>query len=247
MSVTDRIPCLSPGDRAAFATSARLLSCLVTESLLRALYLPVHGSEAKGLCVILNNNVCPEPPSQLYAAQDIFAIIPLYHIPVFKHDGGDPRAKEIGLLDPLDMMPVIFEVDPNGTKAPATEVTSSPTRLVFQSHRPGVCFPQYTHLSATILKILSGPGWAMSKSTQLFTSRTPVSLWEKFGTNVGLHDLLLKEISAEFESSVKWQSRSCNHVNERYLIYFLLRVFVRAPSSDPAVHLSEHSMGAVNS
>lgn len=135
MSVTaDRLACLSPGDRAAFATSARLLSCLVTESILRALYLPIHGSEANGLCVILNNIASSEPrPLQPYVAQDIFAIIPLCHIPVFKDDDGDSRAKEIGLLDPLDMMPVVFEVDPDGTKAPVTEVISSLTSLTFQT------------------------------------------------------------------------------------------------------------------
>jgi hypothetical protein len=114
MSVTAiRLAHLAPGDRAAFATSARLLSCLVTESLLRALYFPVHGSEANGICVILTNGVSSKPPPQSYVSEDIFAVIPLYHIPILKHDGSDFRAKEIALLDPLDMMPLVFEVDPD--------------------------------------------------------------------------------------------------------------------------------------
>lgn len=189
MSVTAaRLACLLPGDRAAFATTARLLSCLVTESILRALYFPIHGFEANGICVILNNDVSSEPPAlQPYVSKDIFAVIPLHHAPVFKHDGTDSRAKEIALLDPLDMMPVVFEVDPSGTRPPDTESID---------------------LSETILNVLSGPGWIIPKSTQLFTSRGPVSLWEKFGTSVGLQDALLKEISAEFDSSVKWQRYS---------------------------------------
>jgi hypothetical protein len=64
--------------------------------------------------------------------------------------------------------------------------------------------------------------------------------------SVGLQDALLKEISAEFESSVKWQSWSCGHVNEIRLVDFALRVFVREPSSSSSIHLSEHPMGAVN-
>jgi hypothetical protein len=245
MSVTAvRLACLSPGDRAAFATSARLLSCLVTESILRALYLPIHGFEATGVCVILNSDVSSQPPSlQPYASKDIFAIIPLYHVPVFKHDGTDPRAKEIALLDPLDMMPWIFEVDPNRTEPPDTEVPLS-LRLSCQSHRP---FSQHIDLSATILDVLSGSGWVISKSTQLFTSRAPVSLWEKFAMSVGLQDALLKDIATEFESSVKWQSRSCNHVNESCLIEFALRVFVRESSFGTSIYFSEHSMGTVHS
>jgi len=113
-----RLAHLSPGDRATFVTSARLLSCLVTESLLRALYIPICGFEANGMCVILNSNISSEelPLTQPYASEDIFAIVPLYGVPVFKHDSTDPRAKEIGLLDPLDMMPLVFEVDPRGTE-----------------------------------------------------------------------------------------------------------------------------------
>jgi hypothetical protein len=124
MSVTaSRLAHLTPGDRAAFATSARILSCLVTESLLRALYFPLHGFEANGVCVILNNGVSSTPPSpQPYASKDIFAVIPLYHVPVFKHDGTDSRAKEIALLDPLDMMPLVFEVDPDEIEHIDTEV-----------------------------------------------------------------------------------------------------------------------------
>lgn len=244
MSVTAaRLACLLPGDRAAFATTARLLSCLVTESILRALYFPIHGFEANGICVILNNDVSSEPPAlQPYVSKDIFAVIPLHHAPVFKHDGTDSRAKEIALLDPLDMMPVVFEVDPSGTRPPDTEVLS--LILLCQYYR--LRLPKSIDLSETILNVLSGPGWIIPKSTQLFTSRGPVSLWEKFGTSVGLQDALLKEISAEFDSSVKWQSWLCNHVNESHLIDFVRRVLVREPSSGSSIHLPEHSVGAVD-
>lgn len=103
---------LNPEDRAIFAVNARLISCLVTESLLRALYFPIHGFEATGICVLLNNDVSSKPPSlQPCELKDVIAVVPLRHVPVFRHDGSDTRGKEIGLLDPLDMFPLVLEVE----------------------------------------------------------------------------------------------------------------------------------------
>ena len=102
---------LEPTARAVFATSSRLLSCLVTESLVRALYFNIEGFEAIGICVILSGSVSARsaPPLEVsYELQDVFAVVPLRHIPVFKHDSSDPRGQEIGLLDPLDMLPLVF-------------------------------------------------------------------------------------------------------------------------------------------
>jgi len=232
MSVTAvRLARLSPGDRATFATSARLLSCLVTESLLRALYIPIRGFEGNGICVILNSNVSSEPPSpQPYTSKDIFAVIPLYDVPVFKHDGTDPRAKEISLLDPLDMMPLVFQVDPNGMENTDMNVLLS---FSCQSPIPDLLFPQYIDLSDIILNVLSGPGWALSKSTPLFTSQSSVSLWEKFGMSIGLQDALLKEISAELESSVKWQGMSHDFDNGSHLIDFTSEHSYKHPPPAP--------------
>lgn len=107
---------LAPPERAVFASTARLVSCLVTESLVRALYYPLEGFVAMGFSVVLSGDVLSDKHS--YSSQDILAIIPLRHTPVFKHDGIDPRGREIGLLDPLDMLPLIFELAfkaPNAT------------------------------------------------------------------------------------------------------------------------------------
>ena len=106
---------LPPHARAVFATSARLISCLVTESLARALYLPLPDSAAPAiaLAVVLNGHVSANPPGEVaeYAPGDVFALVPLKHVPVFKHDSADPRATEIGLLDPLDMLPIILLIN----------------------------------------------------------------------------------------------------------------------------------------
>ncbi len=97
----------TPVDRALFATTARLISCLVTESVVRALYYTLDGFEASGFAVVLCNATAPIDVN--YGSNDILCVIPLQHVPVFKHDGTDPRGSEIGLLDPLDMLPLVFE------------------------------------------------------------------------------------------------------------------------------------------
>ena len=103
---------LPPPERAAFATNSRLLSCLVTESLVRAFYIPVNGSKVKGVCVVLSGQASASSPvsRSAYAASDILAIVPLRHVPIFKSESGDPLGREIGLLDPFDMLPFVFEV-----------------------------------------------------------------------------------------------------------------------------------------
>lgn len=96
-----------PHERAQFATTARLLSCLVTESLVRAFYQPLDIPAARGFAIILQGEVVPD--AALLITDDVLAIVPLHHAPIFKPQGVSVIGKEIGLLDPLDMMPSIFE------------------------------------------------------------------------------------------------------------------------------------------
>jgi hypothetical protein len=90
-------PFSHPRDRASFATSSRLLSCLIAESLLKAIFVPACDIPLKhfiGAAIVLTSSASKR--DRPYNPDDIFAIIPLRHIPVFK-----PRCKdEIGLLDP---------------------------------------------------------------------------------------------------------------------------------------------------
>lgn len=102
---------LSPSDRASFATSSRLLSCLIAESLLKAIFVPACDISLKhfvGTAIVLTSTASKR--NRPYSPDDIFAIIPLRRIPVFK-----ARCKnEIGLLDPLDMLPCVYELLDNG-------------------------------------------------------------------------------------------------------------------------------------
>lgn len=121
---------LPPPERAAFATSARLISCLVTESLIRALYFPLQGFEATGFCVLLSGSAASSViTDRPYNREDILGVVPLRYIPVFKHDASDPRGKEIGLLDPLDMVPLVLELSGTGPQNGLVRYTD------FRNHR----------------------------------------------------------------------------------------------------------------
>lgn len=114
-----RLAHLTPSDRAIFATNARLISCLVTESLLKALYIPIAGFEIIGVAVVLFGEF--DAPPRIYQSKDILAIVALHGIPFLREESTGSFERKIGLLDPLDMVPLIFEIshDYNG---PATEV-----------------------------------------------------------------------------------------------------------------------------
>lgn len=93
-------------ERASFATTARLFSCLITEGLVRALYIPLVApkdtSDATGACIAFNGTT---------SECEVLALIPLRHTPVFKHGvAPDARGREIGLLDPMDMIPLVYHV-----------------------------------------------------------------------------------------------------------------------------------------
>ncbi|TFK40141.1 IucC family-domain-containing protein [Crucibulum laeve] len=188
-TIIDSSPPLTSKDRAAFATTARLLSCLVTESLARAVYYPLTGFEATGICVILSGNAAVDKP--LYQSQDILAVIPLSQVPIFKHDGTDHRGREIGLLDPLDMMKFVFEI-PNGEGLKTDAMA------------------EHSDLIDAILSALASPGWAVSTTT-LTLSQSPTSIWSKFADAISLESALSMDIASELESAVKWQKYSYEH------------------------------------
>lgn len=100
-------------ENAAFAVSSRLISCLVTESLLRAFYLPLNDSQhATGILVVLTTSLLNEPPviARTLRAADVLAIIPLHHPPVLKSESIEKHGWLVALVDPLDMLPEVYEL-----------------------------------------------------------------------------------------------------------------------------------------
>lgn len=178
---------LPPAERAALASTARLLSCLVTESCVRALFFPLVGFEAAGFGIVLK----PETPlTRPYTATDVLAVLPLRHTPIFKYDGQDVRAKEIGLLDPYDMMPLILEINFSQTEIDMLKLNPRP------------------ELTAAIVNTLQAPGWNMQNDLVLIPNQGPLSIWNAFAEAINLDPGIALDISQEFSSAVKWQTYS---------------------------------------
>jgi hypothetical protein len=106
----------SSAERAAFATIARLLSCLVTESLVPAIFIPLKWFDCVGIGVILkpHTSTVPAQDSRSNSHEDVLSVILLRYVPIFKADSNDPRGNEIGLLDPLDMFPLMLVTSLDG-------------------------------------------------------------------------------------------------------------------------------------
>jgi len=100
---------LQPSEMAAFSVTSRLLASLVTESLLHAYYIPILSEEVRGICIILSTHEEHPIPTQSLCPADVFAILPLHQEPVCS---GTPtrHGRPVWLLDPLDMIPSIFEL-----------------------------------------------------------------------------------------------------------------------------------------
>ena len=104
---------LQPSEMAAFSVTSRLLASIVTESLLRAYYIPIRSEVACGICVILSAHVDEQHlvVTRSLRPADIFAILPLHQEPVYSGTlSGSAHGRPIWLLDPLDMVPSIFEI-----------------------------------------------------------------------------------------------------------------------------------------
>ncbi|KAG6880105.1 hypothetical protein C0992_005812 [Termitomyces sp. T32_za158] len=148
-----------------------------------AFYIPIVGFEIVGVAVVL---LCGFDAPRSYQSKDILAIVALHDIPFLHEDTTGSGERKIGLLDPLDMMPLIFEIS-HGFGGPATE---------------------HDNLSEAILKNLCQQGWDIAASTCLEPCRSVASIWEKFGSSLNLDQSLVKAISTEFSSSVKWQTHA---------------------------------------
>lgn len=87
---------------AQFATSSRLLSCLVTEGLLHAYIQPLSNkNEMKAVCIIFYEEVTDLRPEVIHS------VIPLKGMPIIDTNDVNGLYK-VKLLDPMDMLPAIY-------------------------------------------------------------------------------------------------------------------------------------------
>ncbi|KAF5327365.1 hypothetical protein D9619_004465 [Psilocybe cf. subviscida] len=170
-------------ERANFATAARLLSCLVTESLVDAFFRPHQAHGSTGYAIILTGQSSEGDIS----LDKILAVVPLHHAPVAKPGTKECfRGRPIGLLDPLDMLPVIFETGP------------TPPTL---DGKPS----EYDALQSSIFNNINPvkPGKSV-----LYQSTDALSVWNKFAAGHNLDDSTRLDIAYELSSAIKWQAYS---------------------------------------
>lgn len=109
MTATTAFSCTTPTPhRAAFAVTGRLLSCIVTEGLLPALFLPLNCLGAAGVCIILARE--KENTNCNVGGSSIYCVVPLRRIPVLKAAESPKGLLAVGLLDPMDMLPFVFDL-----------------------------------------------------------------------------------------------------------------------------------------
>ncbi|KAJ3504978.1 hypothetical protein NLJ89_g7657 [Agrocybe chaxingu] len=219
-------PDLKPFERAKFATSARLLSCLVTESIVRAFYQSLDAPGLSGFATIFRGDIRND---SAFSAEDVLAIVPLRYPPVFKYDGVAVLGQEIGLLDPLDMVPVVFET----VLEPSTDVDT---------------IVEHDRLVGFILSALRLGGRLKLARKQIYNSTDPISLWTKFATCYKLDEEIQQDIAEEFSSSVKWQAYSYANPPKAPLFEDSSIIWEQSiveghpthPVNGPAYHLSSH-------
>ncbi|KAI8089336.1 IucC family-domain-containing protein [Halteromyces radiatus] len=178
---------------AKMATTSRLIACLVSESLVKAIFVPSDDPTMKGLCILLR----PQK-STLTSLNDILAIVPLRGVPII-----DPspfliqgmKCANVILVDGWDMLPHIY--------TPTMESTKT-THLL----------PPVINAKATtdaVAKKLSSLLLHPIDSQQLLDGFDAVQLWTQFATDFNVNEKLIQLISQELDSSMLYQAHAYNH------------------------------------
>lgn len=174
---------LCAADHAAFAVTSRLFASIVSEALLRAIYVPMRSEHCAGLCVVLSSRARPD-----YTAKDaanVFAILPLHHKPMLK----DSIHNFVWLLDPLDMLPAVF----------------------FFGNKDVAFCQELLLLPYDITSCLRAAHWNVDTQSALKADLSPQFWWTRFATNVSMHESLRESLFDEILSSSEWQSASISH------------------------------------
>ncbi|PPR03669.1 hypothetical protein CVT24_007790 [Panaeolus cyanescens] len=175
-------------NRAKFATTARLLSCLVTESLVQAFYRPIQWKGVSGVALVLSGD--PSPKDSKISSESILAVVPLHHPPVLKDETPLTLGARIGLLDPLDMLGIVFQTTER-IPEPMDEKHSKLIEAIW----------------GDLQIFLGGP----TEKPLLCSSTDVLTIWHQFASSTGLGEDIENDIAGEFTSAIAWQAYSYDH------------------------------------
>lgn len=182
-----------------FATTSRLIACLVTESLVSAYYVPNKAynpatSSVKGICVLLRVQGSGEARklSSALALDDILVVVPLRGLPELSADKTTVNGitcTKINLVDPWDMLPHLY--------APENRCNAYKTIL-----------PDSQITRQQVDAVLGALCGAEPSQNWLVDGYDAVQLWQQFGDDFGVADKLNDQIASELASSMLHQSKS---------------------------------------
>ncbi|CAO3639591.1 unnamed protein product [Cunninghamella blakesleeana] len=180
---------------AKFATTLRLIACLVSESLVKAIYIPTkeEATTVKGLCVLLGPN-----STTLSTLDNVLAVVPLKGVPIIDKQISlrDIQCGEISLVDGWDMLPHIYSL-------------STSTQV---NYLPPVSNVEQTRLA--VAKSLSYLLEQTIEPTQLVDGFDAVQLWNKFANEYKVSEKLVQLIGQELDSSMVNQAYTYNNPKE---------------------------------
>ena len=170
-----------------FATTSRLIACLVTEGLVKAYLVPSSSDDIVGACLVMRQT--PHDDKLLVA-------VPLRGLPELNQQEhivrNGIRCPRIELVDPWDMVPFIYA--PSSSKK---DVTIAP--LPALQPESGAALKSITNLLNSVN--------VLSSDNTLVDNYDAVQLWEQFAQDYGVADDLVELISSELASSIEHQSK----------------------------------------
>ncbi|KZT57956.1 hypothetical protein CALCODRAFT_550316 [Calocera cornea HHB12733] len=186
---------LSNAEWANHAVSSRIITCIVVESLLQALFVP-SSDPAKdgfvGLGVLLGPNSKATADAGVLALtyKDIYAIVPLRTLPVLSPKTSELPVRRILLVDPLEMYPYVYGFQPQVVDTGAA-----------------------AKIGAQVLECLQS-SIRTSTDTEALVHLTATALWDKFALLARVEPDIAEQLREEFGSSVEWQQYSYDHPAE---------------------------------
>lgn len=122
-------------------------------------------------------------PSDFLNPYDIFVVVPLHHPPVLlKEDCLHTYGRRVGLVDPLDMLPVIYE--------PTERSPIEDKDYLFPVNRLACLTSHISNIDC---------------SFTLNIASDPIALWRRCVEHIAVEESLRESIEKELQSSVEWQ------------------------------------------
>ncbi|RCH99628.1 hypothetical protein CU097_013512 [Rhizopus azygosporus] len=181
---------------ASFATTSRLITCLVSESLVPVYFIPIKSIDdcdpSIGLCLLLRATSTEqevETPKKV-TIQDILTVVPLRGLPILNKQDvavwNGVTCPRIELVDNLDMLPHIYSVELSSQFKASGSVKQK--------------------TADTLSSILDN-----NQSFDLIDEYNAVSLWAQFASDLNINSKLREQIGQELQSSIMFQKYTYDH------------------------------------